>query len=163
MPCHRKASASQAQKWHLSPPPGSPRSEGAGLSVQLRLRGEKERSGMEIPNLRYTKLFTFYIFLDCSKFPNETLASIFIVIKKKTTADFLLKNDSIFKKREIPKVRGGERDSREFREGASPGGRGALSGRSQCSCAPGFLIPQARCPLSLGAPTANISQPECEK
>lgn len=38
---------------------------------------------MEIPNLRYTKLFTFYIFLDCSKFPNETLASIFIVIKKK--------------------------------------------------------------------------------
>lgn len=91
VPCHRKASASQAQKWHLSPPPGSPRSEGAGLSVQLRLRGEKERSGMEIPNLRYTKLFTFYIFLDCSKFPNETLASIFIVIKKKNYSRFSFK------------------------------------------------------------------------
>lgn len=111
---------------------------------------------MEIPNLRYTKLFTFYIFLDCSKFPNETFASIFIVIKKKTTADFLLKNDSIFKKREIPKVRGGERDSREFREGASPGGRGALSGRS---CAAVHLAsssprPGAPSPWVLPRPTS---------
>lgn len=46
---------------------------------------------MEIPNLRYTKLFTFYIFLDCSKFPNETLASIFIVIKKKNYSRFSFK------------------------------------------------------------------------